>query len=151
MSEYEIDTSTLAIIGISINESKVITLDKEYIIKSSSTDIVDNTCKFFGSSLSDRIKMTKRLANISVKSPVIVEEIRNLLFFPLKSTREKNNVWISFNNIEKYDKLDDKVMVYFKCGKSIILDCSYYIFDNQVTRSLILDYEHQKRLKSLQK
>ena len=151
MVEYEIDSSTLIIIGISLNESKVITNEGEYKIKLSSTEIVDRTCKFFGSSLADRIKMTKRLANIAVKSPIIVEEIRNILFFPLKSTREKNNIWVSFNNIEKYDKEDDETIVYFKGGKSVKLNCSYYIFDNQVTRSLILDYEHQKRLKSLQK
>ena len=151
MDNYEIDISTLIIIGLSLDKSKVITSDNEYVVNCSSTDIVDNSCKFFGSSLRDRNNMTKRLVNISVKSPIIVEESRNILFFPLKSVREKNNIWISFNNIDKYIKEDNKTIIYFKCGKSIILDFSYYVLDNQITRSLILDYEYQKRLKSLEK
>ena len=40
---------------------------------------------------------------------------------------------------------------YFKCGKIVKLNFSYYIIDNQVTRSLILDYELNKRKKSLEK
>ena len=51
--------------------------------------------------MADRLKMTNRLINIKVKAPIIVEESRNIIFFPLKSTREKNNIWISFNNLEK--------------------------------------------------
>ncbi len=148
---YEIDLSTDMLIGIEDSHTRIITENMDYIENISSKEIINNSCKFFGSNLTDRIKTTNRLVNLSSKTPIIVEESRNIIFFPLKSTREKNNIWVSFNNIEKYDKDDDKTIVYFKGGKSVKLECSYYIFDNQVTRSLILDYEHQKRLKSLQK
>ena len=84
MDNYEVDISTLIIIGIADNKSKVITNEEEYNINMSSTDIVDMSCKFFGSSLIDRSKMTKRLVNISVKPPIIIEESRKILFFPLK-------------------------------------------------------------------
>ena len=49
--------------------------------------------------------MTKRLININSKSPIIIEESRNIIFFPLKSIREKSNIWISYNNLEKYVKI----------------------------------------------
>ena len=148
---YEIDLSTLMLIGIDENTTNVITKDKEFIVNENSKKIVDYSCHFFGSSLTEKIKSTNRLVNMSSKTPIIVEESRNIIFFPLKSTREKVNIWISFNNLQEYNKDDDKTILKFKNGKVISLKFSYYIIDNQVTRSLILDYEVSKRRKSLEK
>lgn len=148
---YEIDLSTLMLIGINEEKTKIITLNDEFIVDYSVKKIIDNSCKFFGSNLNDRVKMTNRLVNISSKSPIVIEESRNIIFFPLKSVRDKNNIWISFNNLEKYDKKNDITVFYFKNDKVINLEFSYYIIDNQVTRSLMLDYEIRKRRESLEK
>ena len=148
---YEIDLSTLMLIGIDENKTKIITFDNEFIVDLSTKKIIDNSCKFFGSNLSDRVKMTSRLINISSKTPIIIEETRNIIFFPLKSVREKNNIWISYNNLLKYVKKDENTVFYFKNNKMVNISFSYYIIDNQVTRSLILDYEIKKRRESLEK
>ena len=148
---YEIDLSTVMLIGLNDEKTKVVTLDNEFIIDTDSKKIIDNSCKYFGSSLTDRVNMTKRLINIKSKSPIIIEESRDIIFFPLKSIRDKCNIWISFNNLSKYVKLDDKTIFYFKNDKEVIIDFSYYIIDNQVTRSLMLDYEIKKRRESLKK
>lgn len=148
---YEIDLSTLMLIGIDDETTKVVTLDDEFIIKLSSKSIIQNSCEYFGSSLSDRIKSTNRLVKMASKTPIIIEESRNIIFFPLKSSREKCNIWISFNNLDKYYKDKKTTVLEFKNGKKIILEFSYYIIDNQITRSLILDYELNKRRKSLEK
>lgn len=148
---YEIDLSTIMLMGIDDFRTKVVTLDDEFILDVDSKKIVDNSCKFFGSSLNDRVNMTKRLVNIKSKSPIVIEESRNIIFFPLKSIREKCNIWISFNNLEKYVKDGDKTMFIFKNKKQVVIDFSYYIIDNQVTRSLMLDYELKKRRESLEK
>ena len=148
---YEIDLSTLMLISLDDDRTKIITLDDEFIINIDSKKVIDNSCKYFGSSLNDRVNTTKRLINIKSKSPIIVEESRNIIFFPLKSVRDKSNIWISYNNLEKYVKLDDRTKFIFNNKKEIILDFSYYIIDNQVTRSLMLDYEVKKRRESLKK
>ena len=148
---YEIDLSTVMLIGIDDDKTKVITLDNEFIINLDSKKIIDDSCKFFGSSLNDKVNMTKRLINIKSKSPIIIEESRNIIFFPLKSVREKCNIWISYNNLEKYIKNGNKTVFYFKNNKQVVIDFSYYIIDNQVTRSLMLDYELKKRRESLKK
>jgi len=148
---YEIDLSTIMLIGVDDESTKVVTTDNEYIINYNSKKIIDNSCNFFGSSLIERCNMTKRLINVKSKTPIIIEESRNIIFFPLKSVREKCNIWISFNNLEKYIKKDNKTIFVFKNKKEIILDFSYYIIDNQVTRSLMLDYEVKNRRESLKK
>ena len=147
---YEIDLSTLVLIGLSDNETKVYTLEDEFIVKENSKKIIDDSCRYFGSSLTDRIKATNRLVNMASKTPIIVEESRNIIFFPLKSTREKCNIWISFNQLDKYLKDGRNTILKFKNGKQIILNFSYYIVDNQVTRCIILDYEINNRRKSLE-
>jgi len=146
---YEIDLSTVMLIGIDELKTKVITLDSEFIMDIDSKKIIDNSCKYFGSSLNDRVNMTKRLVNIKCKSPIVIEESRNIIFFPLKSVREKCNIWISFNNLDKYVKNGDKTTFIFKNNKRVVIDFSYYIIDNQITRSLMLDYELKKRRESL--
>lgn len=151
MVKYEIDMSTLMIMSISENTTRVITIDDDFIVNDNSLSIIDNSCRFFGNSLKERINVTKRLVNISSKSPIIVEESRCILFFSLKSTRNKENIWVSYNNLDKYEKNGDKTIFNFKCGKTVEIKFSYYIIDNQVTRSLILDYEYNKRRKSLEK
>ncbi len=146
---YEIDLSTLIIIGIDEENSKVITTESTEIVHESAKKIIDNSCRYFGSTLQDKIKSTNILVKMASKTPIIIEETRNIIFFPLKSTREKNNIWVSFNNLEKYEKVDNQTILYFKNNIQVIVDFSYYIVDNQVTRSLILDYEVKKRKESL--
>lgn len=137
---YEINLSTLLLIGLDDMSTKVITLDEEFIVPENTKNIINNSCKFFGSTLIDRVNMTKRLTKIANKAPIIVEESRNIIFFPLKSTREKCNIWISFNNLKSYVKHANGTVFKFNNNKDVFLDFSYYIIDNQVTRSMILDY-----------
>ena len=148
---YEIDLSTVMLMGIDDESTKIVTIDNEFIVNENSKKIIDNSCKYFGGSLIDRVNMTNWLINIKTKSPIIIEESRNIIFFPLKSIREKNNIWISFNNLEKYIKKDNATVFIFKNKKEVVLDFSYYIIDNQVTRSLMLDYELKNRRESLKK
>lgn len=151
MLEYEIDRSTLMLMSEGENKTRVFTYDDEFVVDINVKKIINDSCRFFGSSLIERTKMTKRLINIASKLPIVIEESKDIIFFPLKSTREFENIWISFNNLEKYIKNENKTTLYFKNKKVIDLNFSYYIVDNQITRSLMLDYELKKRRKSFEK
>lgn len=148
---YEIDLSTLLLISEENNTTRVITYDGEFVVEENVKKIIDNSCRFFGNSLISRTKMTNNLINIVSKSPIVIEDTRNIIFFPLKSSRDKNNIWISFNNLKKYEQVNKKTLLHFKNDFDYLIDFSYYIIDNQVTRSLMLDYELNKRRKSLEK
>ena len=73
MVKYEIDMSTLMIMSISENTTRIITIDDDFIVNDNSLSIIDNSCRFFGNSLKERINVTKRLVNISSKSPIIIK------------------------------------------------------------------------------
>lgn len=146
MNEYEINAQTLAIIPISDNKSKVIEVNGDYIINASTLKIVDESCRFFGSSYEGRFCGTKKLIGITHKSPIIVEESRKIIFFPTKSPRLSSCAWLSFNNISEYEGNGQDVIIKFSCGKVLNLHTSYTIIDNQVLRSTRLESVLARRM-----
>ena len=95
---------------------------------------------FFGSSLKKKQKGTTNLIGVTYKCPIIVEESRNIIFFPTCSPRIINCSWISLNNIDKYYKgPGGKVIIKFKNGQKIALSSSFGVIDNQILRSTRLE------------
>ena len=146
MKEYEINTQTLALIPIKENKTKIIEMNKEFMVYLPCKEIIDNSCKFFGSSLEGRVNGTKTLTGITHKAPIIIEESKKIIFFPTKSSRTTTCCWISYNNILKYEDILDGVLITFSCGKQIKLGISYTIIDNQVLRSTRLESVLTKRI-----
>ena len=138
MKEYEINSATLAIIPIDNEKSIVYEEAEEYIIEKSSNSIIKENCEFYGSSYEGRCIGTKALTGIKTKYPIIIEESRNIIFFPTSSSRTKQSSWIALNKIEKYNKYNNKSKIFFKNEKKINLDISYYSLENQICRATML-------------
>ena len=86
MENYEISSATLAIVPLGEDVSKVYEEEDEYIIQKSSNSIIKENCEFYGSSYEGRCIGTKTLTGIKTKFPIIIEESRNIIFFPTSST-----------------------------------------------------------------
>lgn len=151
MENYEINRNTLAILSCGKEKSKIIEDDKEFYVNLSPLKIIDNSCKYFGSSYDGRFNGTKSILGISHKSPIIIEESSRIIFFPTTSPRLERCSWISLNNISDYYKLYGDTIIKFNCGKKIKLEISYGIIDNQVLRSLRLESIFSKRLINFEK
>lgn len=136
---YEITKNTLAIIPIDSKKSEIIEDDDIFIINKNSTKIVDDSCKFFGSSLEGRHEGTKNLIGVTYKAPIIIEETNEMIFFPTNSPRIANCAWVSLNNLENYKKNNGKTQLCFKNGKIVDIDISYNSLENQVLRSTRLE------------
>ena len=147
LSEYEINENTYAIIYIEENVSKVIEKTNEVLVNLSPNKIVENSCEYFGSTLSGRQKGSYSLINITHKVPVIIEESKEIIFFPTVSPRLKDCSWISIKNITDYYEKDDKVFINFEKNKTIDLDLSYNIISNQILRASRLESVLRKRKK----
>lgn len=145
LSEYEINENTYAIIYIEEDVSKVIEKTNEVLVNLSPNKIVENSCEYFGSTLSGRQKGSYSLINITHKVPVIIEESKEIIFFPTVSPRLKDCSWISIKNITDYYEKDDKVFINFERNKTINLDLSYNIISNQILRASRLESVLRKR------
>lgn len=138
LKEYEINSGTIAIIPIDDNTSKIYEDEEEYIVNKNSNKIIEDNCKFYGSSYKGRCDGTKYLTGIKSKYPIIIEETRNIIFFPTSSIRNNNNIWISLNKIKSYNKDNLGSNIVFNNNKKINLDISIYSLENQYCRANLL-------------
>lgn len=149
MKSYEINVETLAIIPFGKKQTKIIEQNRELIIDCMPIDVINNSCKFFGSSYEGRVKGTKNIIGVNNKSPILIEESKKIIFFPTKSPRVLTCEWISLNNIESYGKLSNCTEIRFYGGKKIKLQLSYGILDNQILRASRLESVLSKRVNFL--
>ena len=138
LKEYEINSDTIAIVPIDENISKIYEKEEEYVVNKNSNKIIEDNCKFYGSSYKGRCAGTKYLTGIKSKYPIIIEESRNIIFFPTSSIRNNENIWISLNNIKSYNKNDLGSKIIFENNKKLDLDISIYSLDNQYCRANLL-------------
>lgn len=142
---YIINSNTVALISLENKITRVIENDNSFIINESTMKIIENSCEYFGSSYIGRHKGTKILTGINYKSPIIIEESKNIIFFPTTSPRDINCSWISLFYINKYINKDGKIEVLFENGEKIIFNMSYGSFDNQYLRATKLESILRKR------
>ena len=148
VDSYEINNETLLIVPYDYGKSKVYEYDDEFIVNMIPLTIVKNSCMFFGSSFDGRRLASKNIIGVDMKVPIIIEESKNVIFFPVSSCISKNSIWISYQNLIKYSKIDcNSSMLYFKNNKSIKLNTKYNLIDNQVIRCIKLDTLLCKRKK----
>lgn len=151
MEFYEINDDTMAIIPIEFGRTKVIETQKEYTIEKDAYVVMDESCKYYGSTYKGRIKAAKEILNCSYKIPILVEESNNIVFFPTKSSLEHDCCWINFNYIESVEKFNNKCIVKFINNKKIIFNVSKLSIENQITRSTRLSYIIDQRKKHTKK
>ena len=151
MREYEINEGTLAVISIDDKKSKVMEDSNNYIVEKSSFDVMDHSCKYFGSSYEGRKQGSKDVIGANYKLPIIVEDGRNLVFFPTTSIEDEDCMWIAVNKIKKYEQMDfNTTKITFTNNQNIIVPLSYRSIQNQIFRATRLSYilNERKREKS---
>ena len=150
MKNYEINSRTLAIVPVGENLTNVLEEDNEFMINMNSMKIIEKSCEFFGSSYMGRRTGTKVLTGISHKSPIIIEESTNMIYFPTTSPRLIGCIWIALDKIKEYREVNGKILVFFKNGRKIFINISYGSFDNQYLRATKLEYilRSRKKLKN---
>ena len=138
MNEYEISSATQAIIPLSDDKTMIFEEEGEYVIDKPSNDIINYNCNFYGSSYDGRCEGTRSLIGIKSKLPIIIEESRNIIFFPTSSVRNKQSSWIALNKIESYHKNNKNSCIVFTDGRKIDIDISKFSLENQYCRAIML-------------
>lgn len=135
MKDYEINENTLAVLPKNDHKSLVYEIDGNYVVPMKTSKIMEESCKYYGSTFNGRKEGSASILNSSTKVPIIVEDSDNLIFFPTSSPRLNECGWISLNHIEKLTKEKTGCKITFKDGKSIRLSISYGVINNQILRS----------------
>ncbi|MBQ9019523.1 MAG: competence protein ComK [Bacilli bacterium] len=138
--KYEVSKGTLAILPNEKNSSLVYEDDERYIIHQSPFEIMEESCKYFGSTYEGRKNGAKNMLGAEYKVPIIVEDSSNLILFPTTSPQAEDCVWISLKRVEKIEKIDNiNTKIIFDNKREIIVDSSYRTIENQLSRASRLD------------
>lgn len=146
LDNYIISLKTVAVLPLTSSMSKVVEDEETYIIKKSTQEIIDYSCKYFGSSYRGRIEGTKALLGYNYKAPIVIDILGNVVFFPISSAKN-NTSWFASNKIEKYEKISNNSKIQFKNGITIELSISYNSLENQILRSNYLNHLLETRKK----
>lgn len=137
---YEINEGTLAVIAKEEKKSLILEDDKEYIVNSNPFEVMDHSCKYFGSSYEGRKEGTKEILNINYKVPIVVDNSRNLIFFPTNSPLSNDCSWISLKSIKDIQEGEfNTTHIIFNNGVSIDVPISKRTIENQILRASRLD------------
>ena len=138
--KYEISKGTLAILPNEKNSSVVYEDDDRYIIKQTPYEIMEESCKYFGSTYEGRKDGAREMLGAEYKVPIVIEDSSNLIVFPTTSPLSEDCVWISLKRVEKIEKIDaNNTKIIFDNKTEIIVDSSYRTIENQLSRASRLD------------
>jgi len=155
-SYYEVSPLTFAVIADERADGKIISLvveeDERFYVDQSPRRLLDQACKFYGSSLRGRQDGTKDVCGITHKAPVAIDPISGMYFFPTNSPQNKYCSWIAHSHIDHAHKTHGQsTQLTFKSGDTVIIDVSSGSIWNQIQRTAQFRYQLNERLQYLPK
>ncbi len=145
MENYEINNGTLAIVPTDDGKTKIYETDDEFIVDKKVYQVMEESCEYFGSSLIGRQTGSKNILGSSYKVPVVIDESRDIIFFPTSSPLLDSCYWIGLKDIKEIIKKDRKTIIVFDNNKEIEVDIPYLSIQNQIMRATRLNMVLKKR------
>ena len=143
---YEISKGTLAIVPNENKNSLVYEDDERYVIDKTPYKIMEESCKYFGSTYTGRKESARDILGADYEIPIVVEDSNNLIIFPTTSPSSSDCSWISLKRISDFKKIDAyNTKIIFDNGKNIIIPTSYRTIENQISRASRLNLILNKR------
>src|SRR5690625_522166 len=151
---HEVTPLTLAVLSKMDEEGTantvVIEEKREYTVHTTPTKVIDDACKFFGSSLRGRLEGTKDISKITHKAPIAIDPSSGMYFFPTASPTNNNCSWINHSYVVEINPIGKrKTEITFKNGRRIIVNVSYGSMLNQLQRTAQFRYSLDTRMKIL--
>ena len=138
--KYEVNKGTLAVMPNDLESSLVYEDENRYIINEKAYKIMDDSCKYFGSTYGGRKNGAKEILGAEYKVPIIVEDSNNLIVFPTTSPFSDDCVWICLKRVKNIFKVDSyNTKILFDNNVEIIVPCSFRSVENQLSRASRLD------------
>src|SRR5699024_1475720 len=151
---FEVTPLTYAVLSQELEAGELATyvLDEkqEYIIPTTPTKIIEQACRYYGSSLKGRVEGTKEVSEICYKPPIAINPSNGMFFFPTSSPRLKTCSWIAHSHILTLHPKEDQrtTEIIFKNGRKVIVLVTNVSITNQLQRSAQLRYELENLLYS---
>src|SRR5699024_10788309 len=154
-SNYEITPQTIAVIAQVDENGKSTSLileeETEYSIVQAPSKVIDQACKFFGSSLRGRQDGTREISGLTHKAPISIDPQSGMYFFPTTSPVKYNCSWIAQTHVKTiYEAEHGMTTIEFNNGKEVVVHISTESMMNQIQRTAQFRYLLDHRIKQLQ-
>ena len=87
--KYEISNGTLAIVPNEDDNSLIYEDNERFIVEETPFKIMEESCKYFGSTYKGRKDSAKEILGAEYKIPVVIEDSTNFIIFPTTSSWDK--------------------------------------------------------------
>ena len=149
INKYEFSKGTLAIVPNDEESSLVLEDNERYIIQNTPFQIMEESCRYFGSSYQGRKDGAKAILGAEYKVPIVIEDSSNLIAFPTTSPFASDCCWISLNRVYNIYKIDNfNTRIVFDNSEEIIVPCSFRSVENQMSRAARLNLVLKNRKNS---
>jgi len=102
--------------------TKLICQDKDLVFKESALKMVKTLCERRLFTLEGYIQAVKKILPISYKVPLALSD--NLVLFQTESSRNFTNIWINYKAIMDIREVNQKLLITFFSGNSIMINWS---------------------------
>ncbi|MCP8968236.1 competence protein ComK [Ectobacillus ponti] len=152
LASYVIHDKTMVIIPVEHEDGKhrwsvVEEADQMFVVRQTPFEIMDSSCRYYGSSFEGRKEGTKELLQETHKLSICVDPISRLYFFPTTSYTGKECIWVSHSHVGSSAKHPhNNVRVVFTNGRKMRLPISKGSFDRQFHRAGSLRHRMEGRM-----
>lgn len=138
--KYEISKGTLAVVPNEVDSSLIYEDEERYIINEKPFSIMDDSCKYFGSTYEGRKNGAREILGAEYKVPIVIEDSNNLIVFPTTSPSSEECCWIALKRVKNIEKVDgNNTKIIFDNNIELIVPSSYRSIENQLSRASRLD------------
>ncbi|WP_390217518.1 competence protein ComK [Halobacillus seohaensis] len=150
--EYEVNPQTMALVANYDAQGQIITEVVEngerFYLPGYPGKIVDQSCRYFASSLEGRLSGTKQVAGFTHKPPIVISQAMDMYFFPIISPKRKECTWIAPKYIRTHKgESDQSTTIYFMNGDTVNVPVSVGMIINQIQRTAQFRVKLEDRLK----
>lgn len=148
---YEISPLTMAVL-VHYDErghigAWILEENNDYYVDNSPSKLIDQSCKFFGSSLKGRQEGTFNVCGITHKAPISIDPSNGMYFFPTASPTNPKCAWISHSHVAQVNNVNGNFAeLIFNNGRKLPLEVSYGSMWNQVQRTAQFRFLLDKRI-----
>ena len=136
---YEVNSSTMAVLPLGEGEkpaSKILETDRTFLVNMKPFQIIERSCRYFGSSYAGRKAGTYEVIKVSHKPPIMVDHSNNIFLFPTFYSTRPQCGWLSHAHVHEFCAAKyDNTFVTFVNGETLELPVSITSFENQVYRT----------------
>ncbi|MGX1901847.1 competence protein ComK [Thermolongibacillus altinsuensis] len=151
LDEYVVIGETAALVPKYNEVGKLCTtvyeLYNTYFVEKSPKEIIQHSCRYYGSTYEGKVEAAKHILGIRQMVPVSVCEALRLYFFPTCSPDNESCIWFAQSHIHQVQSFQKKkAKVILKNKKEIIVDVQKGTIESKMYKTAMLFLILEQRL-----